>query len=81
MTTRKKPANLLYDVDESPGTGTLILLGLQHIFLISIAFVFPVLVVDAIDGTAADARHIISVSMLITGVATILQGLRRGPGD
>lgn len=79
MTTRKKPANLLYDVDESPGTGTLILLGLQHIFLISIAFVFPVLVVDAIDGTAADARHIISVSMLITGVATILQGLRRGP--
>lgn len=78
MTTRKKPANLLYDVDESPGAGTLILLGFQHIFLISIAFVFPVLIVDAIDGTSADARQIISVSMLITGIATILQGLQRG---
>ena len=46
-TRRRKPANLIYDVDEKPGLGTLILLGFEHICVLSIAFVFPVLVVTA----------------------------------
>jgi xanthine permease XanP len=79
MTSRAKPANLIYDVDESPGIGALVLLGIQHIFLIAIAFVFPVLVVDAIGGTSHDARFLISMAMLISGIATILQGLNKGP--
>ncbi len=79
MTQRKKPVNLIYDVDERPGIGALILLGLQHIFVLAIAFVIPVLIVDAIGGTAADAGHLICMAMLVTGVATILQGLPRGP--
>lgn len=48
-------------------------------FLIAIAFVFPILIVDAIGGTSYDARHLISMAMLISGIATILQGLNRGP--
>lgn len=79
MTSRTKPANLIYDVDENPGVGPLLLLGIQHIFLITIAFVFPVLIVDAIGGTSHDARHLISMTMLVSGIATILQGLNRGP--
>src|SRR5512140_2134475 len=79
MSERMKPANLIYDVDESPGTGALIMLGLQHICLLSIAFVFPVIVVEAIGGRPEDARHLISMSMLGTGAATIIQGLNRGP--
>jgi len=79
MSSRTKPANLIYDVDESPGIGALIILGIQHIFLTAIAFVFPVLVVDAIGGTGHDARHLISMAMLVTGIATILQGINKGP--
>ena len=79
MTSRIKPANLIYDVDESPGIGALMMLGIQHIFLITIAFVFPVLVVDAMGGTGHDARHLISMAMLVTGIATILQGVNKGP--
>ena len=79
MTSRKKPANLIYDVDESPGITSLVLLGLQHIFILAIAFVFPVLIVDAIGGTGNDARHLICMAMLVTGAATILQGLNKGP--
>jgi NCS2 family nucleobase:cation symporter-2 len=76
---RTKPANLIYDVDESPGPGALLMQGVQHIFIITIAFVFPVLIVDAIGGADHDARHLISMTMLISGIATILQGLNRGP--
>jgi xanthine permease XanP len=79
MTARKKPANLIYDVDESPGIGALIMLGIQHIFVLAIAFVIPILIIDAIGGTTGDAQHLISMAMLVTGAATILQGLNRGP--
>jgi NCS2 family nucleobase:cation symporter-2 len=71
----KKPANLIYGVDESPGPGSLLLLGFQHIFILSIAFIFPVVIVDAIGGTPDQAQKLISTAMVATGIATILQGL------
>jgi NCS2 family nucleobase:cation symporter-2 len=75
----RKPSNLIYGVDESPGGIALILLGFQHISLLAIAFIFPVVVVDAIGGTPAQAGGLISMAMLATGVGTILQGINRGP--
>ena len=36
----KKPANLLYGVDEKPPLGTAVLLGMQHMFVISVGWVF-----------------------------------------
>ncbi len=71
----KKPANLIYAVDESPGPGSLLLLGFQHILILSIAFIFPVVMVDAIGGTPDQAQKLISTAMVATGIATILQGL------
>lgn len=76
---RRKPANLIYDVDEKPGLATLILLGFEHICVLSIAFVFPVLVIQAIGGKIDDARHLINMAMIATGIATVVQGLNRGP--
>ena len=75
----QKPSNLIFGVDESPGWGALILLGLQHVSLLSIAFIFPVIIVDAIGGSPAQARDLISLAMLATGIGTILQGINRGP--
>jgi NCS2 family nucleobase:cation symporter-2 len=75
----KKPSNLIYGVDESPGWIALILLGFQHISLLAIAFIFPVVVVDAVGGTPAQAGGLISMAMLATGIGTILQGINRGP--
>ncbi len=75
----KKPVNLLYGVNESPGPGSLLVLGFQHIFILSIAFIFPVVIIDAIGGTADEARNLISTAMVATGIATILQSLNKGP--
>ncbi|MBP1750205.1 MAG: Xanthine/uracil permease [Deltaproteobacteria bacterium] len=74
----KKPANLIYGVNESPGFLSLVLLGLQHIFVLSIAFIFPVVIVDSIHGTPDQAQNLISMAMFATGIATILQGLNKG---
>jgi xanthine permease XanP len=75
----QKPSNLIFGVDENPGWTALILLGFQHISLLAIAFIFPVVVVGAVGGTPSEARDLISMAMLATGVGTILQGLHRGP--
>lgn len=74
----KKPANLLYGVDESPGFIPSVLLGFQHIFVLSISFIFPVVIVDAIGGSPNESRNLICMAMIATGFATMLQGFNRG---
>ncbi len=75
----KKPANLIYGVDENPPWGVSLLLACQHIFLLSIAFIFPVIIVNELGGSAADAQNLICMAMIATGLSTILQALRKGP--
>ena len=75
----QKPSNLIFGVDESPRWGSLILLGFQHISVMSIAFIFPVVIVEAVGGAPSQARDLISMAMLAPGVGTILQAINRGP--
>ena len=74
----KKPANLIYGLDESPPLGTTLLLGLQHILALSSAFVYPVIVLQETGMLAAQAERMIHASMIVMGIATILQTLRHG---
>lgn len=75
----RKPSNLLYGVDESPGRIALVLMGFQHISLMAIAFIFPVIVIEAIGGNQEEAEGLIRMAMLATGIGTILQAVNRGP--
>ncbi len=75
----RKPTNLIYGVDEEPPLGTTLLLGFQHIFILSIAFIFPVVIVSEIGGTPEDAQNLITMAMLATGFSTALQSFNRGP--
>jgi xanthine permease XanP len=75
----KKPTNLIYGVDDDPPITTTLILGFQHIFILSIAFIFPVVIISEIGGTPEDAENLICMAMLATGFSTILQGLNKGP--
>lgn len=70
---RAKPANLVYAVDESPPLLTILVLGVQHVFVMSVGWVFVVVLVTAVAGTPAQSQSIIRMSMIASGVATILQ--------
>lgn len=76
---RRKPSNLIYDVDEVPPVWLRCVLALQHVFVISVGWIFVVVMVNGFGGTAAQAQSVMRVSMLASGVATILQALSRGP--
>jgi xanthine permease XanP len=75
----RKPTNLIYGVDDEPPLMTALLLGFQHIFILSIAFIFPVMIIGEIGGTPEDAENLICMAMLATGLATALQSLNKGP--
>jgi len=75
----RKPTNLIYGVDDEPPLMTTLLLGFQHIFILSIAFIFPVVIVSEIGGTPEDAENLICMAMLATGLSTTLQALNKGP--
>jgi xanthine permease XanP len=74
----KKPANLIYGLDESPSLATTLLLGLQHILALSSAFVYPVILLQETGILPEQAERMIHTSMIVMGVATVLQTLRYG---
>ena len=77
---RKKPANLIYDVDDIPPMPVQIMGALQHLFVISVGWIYVLLVVNAIGGTSAESQSLIRMSMIASGIATILQA-KRGLGN
>ena len=78
----KRPPNLTYAVDDDPPLPATLLLGLQHVFLIAISLIFPVVIVRSIGGSPEEAEFMVSMSMLAAGVGTVLHALnRRGVGS
>jgi xanthine permease XanP len=75
----RKPPNLIYGVNERPPTLTNLILGVQHIFVMSVTFIFPVVIINEIKGRPEDAENLIRMAMLATGFATMLQAMNRGP--
>lgn len=74
-----RPPGLIYAVDDIPPSWVGVVLGLQHLCVVAISFVFPVVVVRAMGGTAEQAEFMVNMSMLAAGVGTVLQALPRGP--
>ena len=74
----KKPANLIYSVDDKTPVSTL-RLGIQHVSVMSVGWIFVVVIVTGMGGTSEQAESVIQISMIVSGVATILQARTKGP--
>ena len=75
----QKPANLTYGLEDRPSLLITAFLALQHISVISIGFLFPVIIVREIGGNMHDSVRFVSASMLAGGIGVIVQGLKKGP--
>jgi len=71
--------DLIYAVDDKPPLIKLLLLGLQHVTLMSVYLVIIVIVVRAADPSIKVAHTAISMGMISLAIATSLQALRKGP--
>lgn len=75
----KRPSSLIYSVNEVPPLSVTVLSGLQHVGLISIFLLFPLLVFREAGFSAEKLRDLLSLSMLALGTAAFLSALRFGP--
>ena len=73
-----RPDDLIYSVDERPPAVVLLILALQHIFVMSSTLILPVIILQEISGSFAEIRNFVSLSMIAAGVGTILQSLGKG---
>jgi xanthine permease XanP len=77
---RKKPSGLIYDVDDVPPLAVQVAAAFQHLFVISVGWIYVLLVVNALGGTSAETQSLIRMSMIASGIATIVQS-KRGVGN
>jgi NCS2 family nucleobase:cation symporter-2 len=75
----RKPLNIVYGVDENPPLGVTVVSALQHVGLISIFLLFPLLVCREAQLSPDKILDVLSLSMLAMGAGAILPALARGP--
>jgi xanthine permease XanP len=75
----KKPAGLTYGVDDRPPLTASALLGLQHVFVMTAGWVIVVVIVTTIGGTQEEIANVLRMSMIASGIATVLQSLPNSP--
>jgi len=75
----KKPANLLYGVDDKPPVRVCLLLAIQHIFFLTTGLIVVTIVMRGLGCAPDIIRNVVSMSMIAGGIATILQALKKGP--
>jgi xanthine permease XanP len=75
----KKPAGLIYGVDDKPPLTAAALLGLQHVSVMSVGWIFVVVIITGIGGTQEEVTNVLRMSMIASGIATILQSLPNSP--
>ncbi|HXE73542.1 MAG TPA: solute carrier family 23 protein [Candidatus Nitrosotenuis sp.] len=76
----KRPADLIYAVDEVPPPNKLALLGLQQALILSIYLILVVVVTQHTALTPAQRLSTVSLALVVLGVATALQSSRLGSG-
>lgn len=72
----KKPASLIYGVDDRPPWAVLCLLAFQHIFLMSSTLVLPVVLISEIGGDFHQIRAVVALTMMACGLGTMVQAMR-----
>ncbi len=76
---RVNEQGLIYGLEDRPPFGMALLAGFQHLLAIFVGIITPTLVLGAALGFQAEVPYLISMSLIISGVATWIQCHRLGP--
>jgi len=74
----KRPLNIVYWLNDAPPLGVTVLSGLQHVGLVSIFLLVPVLAAREAGLAPDKIVDVLALSMLVMAVGPILQQLGRG---
>ena len=74
----KRPPHIAYAVEDRPPLGVTVLSGLQHVGIISIALVYPLILSREAGLSFDQTSDVLGATMLILGLGAVLQSLPRG---
>jgi NCS2 family nucleobase:cation symporter-2 len=73
---RKRPADLVYGLDDTPPPTALVLLGLQHVSIACVSLLIPLMVAKAAGLPTEALPSLISFSMIAIAITTLLHAYR-----
>ena len=75
----RKPPGIVYGADEAPPRGVAVLTAIQHVGVMSIFLIYPVLISREAGSSPETASNLVSIALLVLGIGAALQALNRGP--
>jgi NCS2 family nucleobase:cation symporter-2 len=75
----RKPRGVIYGVDERPPAAVIALSALQHVGVMTVFLIYPVLIGRAAGADSGVVGNLVSLSLIVLAVGTVLQALPRGP--
>jgi len=74
----KKPANLVYGVNDKPPLQIILVLAFQHAFFLAGGLILATVVMREIGAAPELIQSVVTMAMIAGGIATILQALGKG---
>jgi len=75
----KKPANIVYGLDERPPSLVTAGNAIQHVGLIAINLVYPLLIFRLANVPVSGVANLIAIGLIVLGAGTFLQAVKIGP--
>jgi xanthine permease XanP len=75
----KDATGLVFGVEDRPGFATSLVGAFQHVLASVVAIVIPTLVIGQALGLGDEIPHLVSMSLIVSGIGTFIQSHRIGP--
>jgi xanthine permease XanP len=79
LSSKKKPTDLVYGIDDVPPPLITLFVGMQHVSLVRIQLIYPLFVIQMAGLSTGSSVNMLSLALLALGFAAILQSLPKGP--
>jgi xanthine permease XanP len=75
----KKPANIVYGVDDRPPIAMVVLSGVQNVAVMAVFLIFPLIICHEANASVSTSSSILRIAMLVLGIGTMIQAVTQGP--
>lgn len=72
-------SELIYQLDDKPPVAKAFLAALQHLLASFVGVITPTLIIGGVLGLGSEVPYLISMALIVSGVATFIQARRIGP--